>query len=595
MLRISIRCFSSSAISKTSSTTSFKKLRSQSWFGKEHGRDGVIHRSWMRRELQDHHFDGTRPIIGIANTWSELTPCNGHFRELAEHVKRGVLEAGGVPLEFPVISTGETNMRPTAMLYRNLLAMDTEEMLRANPIDGCVLLAGCDKTTPGLLMGAASVGLPSILLSGGPMLNGKFKGGEIGSGTHVWKFSEMVTAGQMSEEDFNESEACMSRSRGHCMTMGTASTMACVAEALGTTLPQNAAIPAPDTRRLTLAQATGRRVVDMVRDDLTIDKILTKEAFENAIIALAAIGGSTNAVLHLLALAGRVGVSLNLKDFDLLGKHQPLLVNLMPSGKYLMEDFYYAGGLPSVLRELLENGQLREQALTVNGKTLSENVKKAPNYNRDVIATYKNPIKLEAGIAVLSGNLAPNGCVIKPSAASPHLFKHTGKAVVFENIEDLKARGDSDDLDVDESCILVLKGAGPVGYPGMPEVGNFALPKKLLKKGVTDMIRISDARMSGTAYGTIVLHASPESAVGGPLALIQNGDLISLDVRQGTLNILISNEELEFRKQKWLSPKPVADRGYVSMYIKEVQQADKGADFGYLVGASGRGIPRESH
>jgi dihydroxy-acid dehydratase len=590
-----VRRFSSSTPKVTPFLKSGKTLRSQGWFGKDHGRDGVIHRSWMRRELQDHHFDGSRPIIGIANTWSELTPCNGHFRELAEHVKRGVLEAGGVPLEFPVLSPGETNMRPTAMLYRNLLAMDTEEMLRANPIDGCVLLAGCDKTTPGLLMGAASVGLPSILLSGGPMLNGKFKGGEIGSGTHVWRFSEMVSAGTMSEEDFNESEACMSRSRGHCMTMGTASTMACVAEALGTTLPQNAAIPAPDTRRLSLAQATGRRVVDMVRDDLTIEKILTREAFENAIIALAAIGGSTNAVVHLLALAGRVGVQLNLKDFDVLGKHQPLLVNLMPSGKYLMEDFYYAGGLPSVLRELLESGQLREQALTVNGKTMSENVKKAPNYNRDVIAAYSKPIKPEAGIAVLKGNLAPNGCVIKPSAASPHLFNHTGRAVVFESIEDLKARGDSDDLDVDESCILVLKGAGPVGYPGMPEVGNFSIPKKLLKKGVTDMVRISDARMSGTAYGTVVLHASPESAVGGPLALIKNGDKISINVREGTLNILISDEELEARRKLWVAPKPVADRGYVSMYIKEVQQADKGADFGYLIGSSGRGIPRESH
>ena len=480
-------------------------------------------------------------------------------------MKRGVLEAGGVPLEFPVLSPGETNVRPTAMLYRNLLAMDAEEMIRANPLDGVVLLAGCDKTTPGLLMGAASVGLPSILLSGGPMLNGKFKGGEIGSGTHVWQFSEAVRAGTMSQEDFDESEACMSRSRGHCMTMGTASTMACVAEALGTTLPQNAAVPASDSRRLALAQATGRRAVEMVREDLGIAKVLTREAFENAIAALAAIGGSTNAVVHLLALAGRVGVPLSLADFDALGKRLPLLVNLMPSGKFLMEDFYYAGGLPAVLRELLEGGALRGAALTVNGRAMADNVRRAPCYNRDVIASFAAPTKPEAGIAVLRGNLAPGGCVIKPSAASPHLFRHTGRAVVFESIEDMKARVDSEELDVDASCVLVLKGTGPVGYPGMPETGNMPLPKKVLRTGVTDMVRVSDGRMSGTAYGTVVLHVAPESAVGGPLALVRNGDLIALDVKAGTLDLLVPEAELAARRAAWARPPPVADRGYVSM------------------------------
>ena len=572
-----------------------RPLRSQAWFGADQGKDGVIHRSWMRRELQDHHFDGSRPIIGIANTWSELTPCNAHFRELAEHVKRGVLEAGGVPLEFPVLSPGETNVRPTAMLYRNLLAMDAEEMIRANPIDGVVLLAGCDKTTPGLLMGAASVDLPAILLSGGPMLNGKFKGGDIGSGTHVWQFSEAVRAGTMSAEDFSESEACMSRSRGHCMTMGTASTMACVAEALGATLPHNAAVPASDSRRLALAQASGRRAVEMVREDLRPSAILTRAAFENAIAALAAVGGSTNAVVHLLALAGRVGVRLTLEDFDLIGKRLPLLVNLMPSGRFLMEDFYYAGGLPAVLRELLENGALRGEALTANGRVMAENVRAARCYNREVVAPFAQPIKASAGIAVLRGNLAPSGAVIKPSAASPHLFKHAGRAVVFESIEHMKRDIDREDLDVDASCVLVLKGTGPVGYPGMPETGNMPLPKKVLRTGVTDMVRVSDGRMSGTAYGTVVLHVAPESAVGGPLALVRNGDTIAIDVEAGSLELRVPEAELAARRAAWAAPPPAADRGYVNMYVREVQQADKGCDFGYLVGASGSAVPRESH
>jgi len=481
------------------------------------------------------------------------------------------------------------------MLLRNLLSMDTEEMIRGNPVDGVVLLAGCDKTTPGLLMGAASTGVPSILLSGGPMLNGKFKGRDIGSGTDVWRFSEAVRAGTMSEEDFNESEVCMSRSRGHCMTMGTASTMACTAEALGVTLPGNAAIPAPDTRRLHLAQATGRRAVEMVREDLGIARLLTREAFENAIASLAAIGGSTNAVVHLLALARRVGVPLTLADFDAIGKQLPLLVNLMPSGRFLMEDFYYAGGLPAVLRELLEAGKLRAGALTANGRAMGDNVRRAPCYNREVIAAFAAPVKPAAGIAVLRGNLAPGGAVIKPSAASPHLLRHTGRAVVFESIEDLRARIDGDALDVDASCVLVLKGAGPVGYPGMPEVGNFPLPKKVLRTGVTDMIRVSDARMSGTAFGTVVLHAAPESAVGGPLALVRDGDRIALDVPAGSLQLLVDDAELARRRAAWVRPPPVADRGYVAMYVKEVNQADEGCDFGYLQGASGAGIPRESH
>lgn len=571
-----------------------RTLRSQEWFGKL-DKDGFIHRSWMKNQgLPDHVFDG-RPVIGIANTFSELTPCNAHFRELAERVKRGVWEAGGVPFEFPVLSTGETNMRPTAMLYRNLLAMDTEEMIRANPIDGVVLLAGCDKTTPGTLMGAASTGVPTILVSGGPMLNGKYKGKDIGSGTDVWRFSEQVRAGQMSAKDFFEAECCMSRSRGHCMTMGTASTMACMAESLGMTLPGNAAIPAADSRRNVIAHLSGRRVVDMVRENLTIDKVLKREAFENAILALSAIGGSTNAVVHLLALAGRVGVPLELADFDAIGSKIPLVLNLAPSGKYLMEDFYYAGGLPTVLRELSRSGNLRDHALTVNGQPMGANVADAPNYNSDVIATVDAPIKADAGIAVLRGNLAPDGCVIKPSAASPHLFQHRGRAVVFDTIEHMKSVIDSDALDVDETCVLVLKGAGPVGYPGMPEVGNMPLPRKVLEKGVTDMIRISDARMSGTAYGTVVLHCSPESAVGGPLALVQNGDMIELDLPARRIHLDVSDEELARRRAAWVKPPYVMDRGYVSMYVRNVQQAHRGADFEFLVGASGHPVPRESH
>ena len=491
-------------------------------------KDCLIHRSWMKNQgRSDHLFDG-RPVIGICNTWSELTPCNTHFRLIADHVKRGVYEAGGFPLEFPVMSLGETLMRPTAMLFRNLVSMDVEESIRANPLDGVILLAGCDKTTPALLMGAASCDIPAIMISGGPMLNGKFQGQDIGSGTDVWRFSEDVRRGVMSECDFLEAEGCMNRSNGHCMTMGTASTMASVVEALGMGLPTNAAIPAVDARRYALAHMAGQRIVEMVHEDLRMSKILTLAAFENAIRVVGAIGGSTNAVIHLLAIAGRIGVELTLDDWDRLGRGVPCLVNLMPSGKYLMEDFFYAGGLPTVIEDLGE--LINRDALTVNGKTIGENVAGARCFNRDVIKPTSDPLTKEGGLAVLRGNLCPNGAVIKPSAATPELMKHRGRAVVFETIEDFHARIDDPNLDVDETCVMVLKNCGPRGYPGMPEVGNMPLPPKVLKRGITDMVRISDARMSGTAYGTAVLHISPEAAAGGVLALVENGDQIELDV-----------------------------------------------------------------
>jgi dihydroxy-acid dehydratase len=571
-----------------------KKLRSSEWFGKP-DKDGFTHRSWMKNQGLPHHlFDG-RPVIGICNTWSELTPCNAHFRALAERVKRGVYEAGGFPLEFPVMSLGETLMRPTTMLFRNLASMDVEESIRANPLDGVVLLVGCDKTTPSLVMGAASCDLPTVAISGGPMLNGKFRGEDIGSGTHVWKFSEAVRAGEMSLADFMDAEACMSRSHGHCMTMGTASTMASMMEALGLGLPSNAAIPAADSRRYVLAHMAGRRAVEMVREGLRISKVLTREAFENAIRANAAIGGSTNAVIHLIAIAGRVGVELGIDDWDRLGHDVPLLVNLMPSGQYLMEDFYYAGGLPAVIRELGEHGLLHKGALTVNGRTMWENVAAAPCYNREVVATLDAPLQPQAGIAVLRGNLAPDGAIIKPSAATPDLMQHSGRAVVFENIEDYHARIDDPDLDVDASCVLVLKNCGPRGYPGMAEVGNMGLPPKVLRTGVTDMVRISDARMSGTAYGTVVLHTAPEAAVGGPLALVENGDMIELDVAGRRLHLDVADDELARRRAAWSPPAPEYDRGYYRLYVDHVLQADKGADFDFLVGTSGAPVPRESH
>jgi len=568
-----------------------RRLRSQDWFGKQ-DKDGFIHRSWLKNQgYPDDMFDG-RPVIGICNTWSELTPCNGHFREIAEFVKRGVLEAGGFPLEFPVMSLGETQLKPTAMLFRNLASMDVEESIRGNPLDGVVLLMGCDKTTPSLLMGAASCDLPTIGISGGPMLTGHFRGKQIGSGTGVWQMSEDVRGGRMTQEEFTAAESCMHRSKGHCMTMGTASTMASMVEALGVSLPGNAAIPAVDAQRYRLAQLSGRRIVEMVREDLVLSKILTRAAFENAIRANAAIGGSTNSVVHLLAIAGRIGVKLELEDWDRLGSQLPCLVNLQPSGKYLMEDFYYAGGLPAVLREIAP--VLDKDALTVNGRSMGENIANAPCWNRDVIKEFADPFKANAGIAILRGNLAPDGAVVKPSAATPKLLKHRGKAVVFETIEDFKAKIDDPNLDIDENSIMVLKGCGPKGYPGMAEVGNMALPPKILKKGITDMVRISDARMSGTAYGTVVLHVAPEAAAGGPLALVRTGDIIELDVPARRLHLDVSDAELAKRKAAWVAPE-APKRGYYKLYVEHVQQADKGADLDFLVGGSGTTVTRDSH
>jgi L-arabonate dehydrase len=567
-------------------------LRSTQWFGRT-DRDAITHRSWMKNQGIPHdQFDG-RPVIGICNTWSQATPCNAHFRELAQHVRDGVLDAGGFPIEFPVMSLGETLMRPTTMLYRNQASMDVEESIRANPFDGVVLLMGCDKTTPALLMGAASCDLPTIGVSGGPMLNGKYRGTDIGSGTMVWKVTAMLKTGEMKPADMLEVESCMSRSAGHCMTMGTASTMASMVEALGMGLPTNAAIPAVDSRRRVLARMAGRRIVEMVHEDLRMSKILTRNAFENAIMVNGAIGGSTNAVVHLLAIAGRIGVDLSLDDWDRLGRDMPCLVDLQPSGKYLMEDFYYAGGLPVVIREI--GKFLHKKALTVNGKTIWENSKDAVNYNEAVITPLGKPFKPQGGIAVLKGNLAPSGCVLKPSAATPALMKHKGRAVVFEDVDDLHARIDDPKLDVDPECVLVLKNCGPKGYPGFPEVGNFALPAKILKKGITDMVRISDARMSGTAYGTVLLHTSPEAAAGGPLALVRNGDLIEIDVARRKIHLDVTEEELAKRKLKWKPLPPHSDRGWVKLYCDAVLQADRGVDLDFLVGKSGAKVGRESH
>jgi dihydroxy-acid dehydratase len=569
------------------------RLRSQLWFGRQ-DREGFLYRSWMKNQGWPHDlFDG-RPVIGICNTWSELTPCNAHFRELADWVKRGVWEAGGFPLEFPVMSLGETLLRPTAMFFRNLASMDVEESIRGNPIDGVVLLMGCDKTTPSLLMGAASCDLPTIGLSGGPMLSGKFRGHDLGSGTGIWHMSEQVRAGAMRVEEFFQAESCMHRSKGHCMTMGTASTMASMVEALGMSLPGNAAIPAVDARRNTLAQMTGRRIVEMVREDLRMSRILTREAFENAIRANAAIGGSTNAVIHLIAIAGRVDIPLTLDDFDKLGSNLPCLVNIQPSGKYLMEDFYYAGGVPRVLRELAEAGTLHRGALTANGKTMGENIADAPCWNPDVIYSFNNPFKASAGIAVLRGNLAPDGAVIKPSAASPNLLRHQGRAVVFESSDEFHDHINDENLDVDENCVLVLKNCGPRGYPGMAEVGNMPLPPKVLRKGITDMVRISDARMSGTAYGTVVLHVCPEAAAGGALALVETGDTITLDVARRLVQLDVTDGTLAARRAKWSAP-ALPERGWERLYIQHVQQANLGADLDFLVGHSGARVARDSH
>jgi L-arabonate dehydrase len=570
------------------------KLRSRDWFGRQ-DIYGFIYRGWVKnRGVPQDQFDG-RPVIGICNTWSELTPCNTHFRTLAEHVRNGVLEAGGFPMEFPVMSLGETLLRPTAMLYRNLASMDVEESIRANPLDGVVLLMGCDKTTPSLLMGAASVDIPTIGVSGGPMLSGKHRGTDIGSGTNVWSMSEDLRAGKITLSEFHEAESCMNRSHGHCMTMGTASTMASMVEALGVGMPGNAAIPAVDARRYVLARSAGRRIVEIARKKLALSKILTRAAFENAIRVNAAIGGSTNAVIHLIAIARRIGVDLRLEDFDRIGRGVHCLVNLMPSGTFLMEDFYYAGGLPAVIRELGANGLLHKNALTVNGKSLWENNKDSPCWNRDVIFPFKKPFKKNSGIAVLRGNLCPDGAIIKPSAATPKLMKHRGRAVVFENIEDLHRRIDDPKLAIDKNCVMVLKNCGPKGYPGMAEVGNMPLPPKLLKRGITDMVRVSDARMSGTAYGTVVLHVAPEAAAGGALALVENGDEIELDVAKRSLRLLVSDDELAQRRRKWKEPEPPLERGYWRLYFDHVLQANEGADLDFLVGKSGAFVPRDNH
>jgi L-arabonate dehydrase len=571
-----------------------KPLRSQAWFGRQ-DKMGFYYRSFLKNTgTPQDWFDG-RPVIGICNTWSELTPCNAHFRTLAEHVRAGVIDAGGFPLEFPVSSLGEVTMRPTAMLFRNLASMDVEEAIRAHPLDGVVLLMGCDKTTPALLMGAASADLPTIAVSGGPQLRGVYRGEIIGSGTNIISMSELLRAGEITLAEFHEAEAAMNRSAGSCMTMGTASTMASMVEALGIGLPENAAIPAADARRNLLAHLAGRRIVEMVREDLKPSDILTPAAFENAIRTLAAIGGSTNAVVHLLAIAGRIGVDLALGDFDRLGRDVHCLVDLMPSGRFLMEDFYYAGGLPVVLRALGERGLLNRDARTVSGRTIWENVATAPCWNKEVITPFESPFKPEAGIAILTGNLAPDGAVIKPSAASPELMRHTGRAVVFESVEEMHHAVDDQTLDVDASCIMVLKNCGPRGYPGMAEVGNMPLPTKLLRQGVRDMVRISDARMSGTAYGTVVLHVAPEATVGGPLALVRNGDLITLDVPARSLHLHVDDAKLAARRTAWVPPAPHAQRGYARLYIDHVLQADRGADFDFLVGRSGSPVPRDNH
>ncbi|TCL08396.1 dihydroxy-acid dehydratase [Shimia isoporae] len=567
-----------------------KKRRSEDWYGMM-DKDGFIRRSWMKNQgYPDHAFDG-RPIIGICNTWSELTPCNSGLRELAEGVKRGVWDAGGFPVEFPVMSLGETQMKPTAMLFRNLLSMDVEESIRAYGMDGVVLLGGCDKTTPGQLMGAASVDLPTIVVSSGPMLSGKWKGRDLGSGTDVRKFAMDVKAGDMTLKDFMATESGMSRSKGVCMTMGTASTMSSLVEAMGMSLPMNGSLPAVDARRMALAHMTGKRIVEMVDEDLKLSDVLKRENFENAIVANAALGGSTNSVMHLLALAGRVGVELDLSDFE-IGSEIPLLVNCMPSGKYLMEDFCYAGGVPAVLKEV---SHLLRDAPTVMGKDISHYYEDAETYNRDVIFAFDAPRKPAAGLRVLKGNLAPRGAIVKPSAASDHLLEHEGEAYVFESIEELKANIDRDDLPVDESSILVLKNCGPKGYPGMPEVGDMPVPAKLVKQGVRDIVRISDARMSGTAFGTVILHVAPEATAGGPIALVQTGDRIKVSAKGGVLELLVSEDELAARLAEWVEPAKHYTRGYASMYIDHVLQADRGADLDFLVGKDTRPVTRESH
>ena len=560
------------------------KLRSQEWFARK-DKLGFIHRSWMRGYPTT--VFQNKPVIGICNSWSELTPCNSHLRDVAEAVKRGVWAAGGFPLEFPTISLGEPYMRPSSMMFRNLMAMDVEESIRANPIDGVVLLCGCDKTTPAQLMGAASADIPSIVVPGGPMLRGMFKNKEIGSGTDVWHYWDEFRAGRVSEEDWCELESCMSRSVGHCMVMGTASTMTSLAEALGMTLTGCANIPAADSRRNVIAQDSGKRIVEMVHEDMRPSQILTQEAIENAIRVDMAIGGSTNAIIHLVAIAGRLGIKLPLSLFDEISRTTPMITNVVPSGEHLMEDMFYAGGIPVVMKHIAS--LLHENAVTVTGKTVGENIASAECHNPSVIRPLDNPVETEGGTVVLHGNLAPNGAVIKQSAATKRLLNHTGRAVVFEDHDDFMTRHDDPDLDIDADCVMVLKNGGPIGGPGMPEYGNLPIPAKLLKQGVKDMVRISDARMSGTSYGTVVLHISPEAAIGGPLAIVQDGDKIELDVENRKINLLISDEELEQRLKTWKSRPRHYDRGYGRLYIEHTLQADEGCDFDFLPRWAGQG------
>ncbi|QTC91939.1 IlvD/Edd family dehydratase [Brevundimonas goettingensis] len=568
-------------------------LRSQDWFGGR-GPKGFVHRAWVRsRGVPGDHFDG-RPVIGICNTWSELTPCNSHFRDLAQYVREGVLEAGGVPMEFPVTSPGETLTRPTAMLLRNLTSMDVEETLRANPIDGVVLLMGCDKTTPALLMGAASVDLPTIGLNSGPMLNGSWRGKPFGI-KDAWKLGDDVREGRATIGDVEDAESCLNRSHGVCNVMGTASTMASIVEAMGLSLPDNATIPAVDARRKVMARMVGRRIVDMVREDLTMTKIVTREAIENAVRVNAAVGGSTNAVIHLTAVARRLEVPLDIDDWDVQSRNIPNLLNIQPSGDYLMQDFHEAGGLPVIIRDLCESGLLHGDALTCTGKTLAENNAEARCFNPEVIFSVAQPFKPNTGIAVLKGNLAASGAVIKPSAASPHLLTHTGPALVFENQEDFEARVDDPSLKVTAASVLVLKNSGPKGFPGMPEVGIMRVPAKLLREGVSDIVRVSDARMSGTSFGTVVLHVSPESAVGGVLAVVQDGDLVELDVAARRLELKVPAEEIEQRLAEWARPAPHSPRGWVKLYTDTVNQAHDGADLDFLVGKSGSEPPANQH
>ena len=570
------------------------ELRSQGWYG-GNDRNSYIHRAWMRRGLPEDAFDGKKPHIAIANTASDLTPCNMHLNEVSEYVQKGIWEAGGIPLNLPVVSPGETQVKPTAMLWRNMAAMAIEEMLRANPIDGVVLLGGCDKTIPALLMAAASVDIPAIVVPGGPMLTGTFKGQPLGCGTDVWRLSEEVRSGELSNQEFTKSQSSMIRSKGHCNTMGTASTMAVIAESLGMTIPGFAGTPAADARLLSLSHDTGRLIVEMVAADRRPSQIMIKESFINAITAVAAVGGSSNSVVHLLAIAGRLGIDLTLEDFDKTGRDIPLLANLAPSGEFLMEDLFRAGGLLALLAQIPE--RFSSTPITVTGHPLTDYLPGNEVFDKTVIMSPADPLMQNAGIAVLRGNLAPNGAIIKPSAATPELLTHRGPALVFESIEDLHARIDDPDLDVTKETVLILRGCGPKGYPGMPEVGNMPLPKKILEQGVRDMVRISDGRMSGTAYGTIVLHVSPEAAAGGPLALVQTGDIIVLDVPNRTLNIEISDAELNARKPSTVSAAayetPV--RGWAKIYVDHVQGADTGADLDFLIGSSGDKVSRESH